>query len=128
LGDKPSKEAVMTLGGEEGEDNTQKNRGVLGLYLGNKFPRVGRDPLPGQPHKREIIVDEVPRNDLWAWWAGTSFASPIVTGAIAAVFGTGIARTTKEAVQALKGDQKTIKIIEEARTDSDKDVMYVKQG
>jgi subtilase family serine protease len=58
-----------------------------------------------------------------AWWAGTSFAAPIVTGAIAAVLGTGIQRT-QEAFNALKHKG----IIKQAGTIAEEDVMYVKQG
>jgi hypothetical protein len=124
LGDKPSGEAVMTLGGEEGEDNQQRNQGVLGLYLGRSFPRVTGNPIPGKPHKREIVMDEVKEKDnLWAWWAGTSFAAPIVTGAIAAALGTRFQRT-QDAFDALK----TKDIIKQAGTNADEDVMYVKQG
>jgi hypothetical protein len=54
---------IMTLGGEEGD-----GQGVLGLYLGE---------FPGCESK--------PNCTKWAWWAGTSFATPILTGAIAAV-------------------------------------------
>jgi len=136
LGDKPAGDAVMTLGGEEGEDNDKKNRGILGLYLGEKFPRVKNKEMAGQTHKREIEMYEEmnsKRKHPLAWWAGTSFAAPILTGAIAAVLGrTGI-RRTQEAVNALKGailngEEPPIHIIEEARTDNQEDVMYVEQG
>jgi len=128
LGDKPSGEAVMTLGGEEGEA-----MGVLGLYLGKSFPKPPGNPIAGHPHKREFEMHEVEKDNPLAWWAGTSFAAPILTGAIAAVLGkTGI-RRTQEAVNALKGtlnngEELPIRIIEEAGTNFQEDVMYVKQG
>lgn len=134
LGDKPAGDAVMTLGGEEGEDNEKKNNGILGLYLGEKFPRVKNKEMPDQPHKREIeMYEEMSGKHPLAWWAGTSFAAPILTGAIASVLGkTGI-RRTQEAVNALKGtlnngEESSIRIIEEAGTNFQEDVMYVKQG
>lgn len=52
---------VVTLGGEEGE-----GKGVLGLYIG-EFPGCCRN------------------DSKWAWWAGTSFAAPILTGTVAAI-------------------------------------------
>ena len=123
LGDKPSGEAVMTLGGEEGEDNYQKNKGILGLYLGKEFPRVKNDPMPGHPHKREIEMDELKDKDNpLAWWAGTSFAAPIVTGAIAAALGTK--QNTQKAFTALKETG----IIVQMGTAAEEDVMYVEQG
>ena len=61
--DMPHIKRIVTLGGEEGEE-----QGVLGLYIGE---------LPG--------CETRPNCTKWAWWAGTSFATPILTGAIAAV-------------------------------------------
>src|SRR5687767_685096 len=119
LGDKPSGEAVMTLGGEEGEAI-----GVLSLYLGKSFPRLTGNPIPDHPHKRDIVMhEEKDKDNPLAWWAGTSFAAPIVTGAIAAALGTGFQRT-QEAFDKLK-----IKgIIKQAGTNAQEDVMYVKQS
>src|SRR5262245_32739817 len=47
LGDKPSGEAVMTLGGEEGDA-----MGVLGLYLGKSFPKPPGNAIAGHPYKK----------------------------------------------------------------------------
>ena len=71
---------IVTLGGEEGE-----GQGVLGLYLGE---------FPG--------CESQPNCTKWAWWAGTSFATPILTGTIAAVLShpTGPSRT-QDAIQLL---------------------------
>ena len=90
----------MTLGGEPGEE-----QGVLGLYLG-EFPG-------GEPNCTR-----------WAWWAGTSFATPILTGAIAAVLSSRAGhRRTQAAVKALyeKG------IIVERQTLAWEDAMLAKQ-
>ena len=98
---------IITLGGEEGEE-----KGVLGLYLG-EFP--GCEPNPNCTK--------------WAWWAGTSFATPILTGAIAAVLSSHprfpgvIYSRTQDAVDALYKN----KIIEPRMTDANEDVMCVKQ-
>ncbi|HSJ86217.1 MAG TPA: S8/S53 family peptidase [Anaerolineales bacterium] len=59
--DRPEKVGIATLGGEEGD-----GKGVLGLYIGD-FP------------------DGRLNTTKWAWWAGTSFATPILTGVIASL-------------------------------------------
>lgn len=59
--DKPEIIGIATLGGEEGE-----REGVLGLYIG-EFPN-------GQPNTTNL-----------AWWSGTSFATPIMSGVTADV-------------------------------------------
>lgn len=56
LADSPTSDGIMTLGGEDGE-----GQGVIGIYLG-EFPG-------GEANRTK-----------WAWWAGTSFATPIVSG------------------------------------------------
>lgn len=61
LADRPPRKGITTLGGEQGAGN-----GVLGVYIG-KFPndKLGR----------------IQKNDNgWAWWCGTSFATPIISG------------------------------------------------
>jgi hypothetical protein len=59
--DAPRNIGITTLGGEEGE-----GQGMLGLYLG-EFPCGDTNCTK------------------WAWWSGTSFATPVVTGVTAAV-------------------------------------------
>jgi hypothetical protein len=127
LGDKPAGDAIMTLGGEEGRGPApkHKNKGLLGLYLGDQFPEVEEEEMRGAPHRRKIKMVAYPNDHCWAWWAGTSFAAPVLTGVIAAVFGTG-RRTTKEALEVLKA--RPHMIIEKDGTDALEDTMYVKQG
>lgn len=122
LGDKPAGEAIMTLGGEEGRDSDNNNKGILGLYVGDMFPEVEEEEMTGAEHRRKIRMVNYPNEGCWAWWAGTSFAAPIVTGAIAAVLGSKTART-QDAVAELKKC-----VIEEAGTAALEDIMYVKQG
>ena len=90
-------EGYVTLGGEPGV-----GRGVLGVYIGD-FPTVKAQgclsilwqflglgtPHPGQLPRnfRTLMPDDIEykRNTTgWAWWAGTSFATPIITGKVAA--------------------------------------------
>ena len=83
---------VVTLGGEAGEGN-----GVLGVYIG-QFPdmnyRLGKYPWFLRPIMWVLFTltwgnNVRPRNDShWAWWCGTSFATPIITGLTAAMLST----------------------------------------
>ena len=65
----------------------------------------------------------------WAWWSGTSFATPIVTGAIAAILSSQLPNgayqfdNTQQAVQKLYD----VGVILEKQTEADEDVMMVKQ-
>lgn len=76
--DNPTSAGVVTFGGEEGADV-----GVLGAYIG-AFPAsmAGKNPTG------------------WAWWCGTSFATPIVTGMTAALLSMPNAyATTEDAIE-----------------------------
>ena len=101
--DKPERIGITTLGGEEGE-----GQGVLGLYLG-EFPG-------GEANCTK-----------WAWWAGTSFATPITSGVTAAVLsGLPRPRATQEAIDEL---YRTRIIQEEPKGTVDKeDVLEMTQG
>lgn len=81
LADRPGSVGITTLGGEPGEEH-----GILGVYVG-EFP-----PLSFFQRLLKFLITILggtyagPKNDSdWAWWAGTSFATPILTGLIAAV-------------------------------------------
>jgi len=95
---------VVTLGGEEGEGN-----GVLGLYIG-EFPGCCRN------------------ESKWAWWAGTSFATPILTGAIASVLSRvgNKATTTQDAINMLY--KPGAKIILDGQAGKQEDVLPVTQS
>ena len=104
LSDAPGDVGVTTLGGEPGEE-----QGVLGIYLG-KFP---------SPHARRRNTKH------WAWWAGTSFATPIVTGAIAAILSAPAKpATTEDAIVRMYGAG----VIVNDRTDYQEDILDVTQG
>ncbi|MGE5249858.1 MAG: S8 family serine peptidase [Bacteroidota bacterium] len=97
LSDTPAPGSYITLGGEPGP-----LLGVLGVYIGD-FPvyeepqgclgfLFGISPRPGHlpRNPRAVIPGRIKyeRNTTgWAWWAGTSFATPIVTGILAANHG-----------------------------------------
>jgi hypothetical protein len=142
VSDVPGTVGVATLGGEPGE-----GKGVLGLFIG-EFPepepkvevekpvpttlplleRIRRGiitflggfvtlpPLPAAPLKNE---------NHWAWWAGTSFATPILSGVIAAVLSKpNPPPTTEGAIVKLYDDR----AIEEAKTTYEEDLLKVRQG
>lgn len=118
LGDKPAGDGIMTLGGEEGRE-----KGVLGLYLSEKFPE--RAPTNANPHALKQIERKTDEDNHWAWWAGTSFATPILTGTIAAVLNSPAnPGDTQSSIEKLYGKN----IVLSAETDASEDVMEVDQG
>jgi hypothetical protein len=129
LSDEPGRVGVATLGGEAGD-----GKGVLGLYL-------GEFPLPDEPLRRFLMflqnilrwliprfngISIQPKNlSHWAWWAGTSFATPILSGVVAAVLSQpNSLRTTEGAIRKLY-DSGTI---QESRTEYQEDLLNVTQG
>ena len=131
LGDKPERKAIMTLGGEEGE-NQGKNNGVLGLYLAETYPvEVNHDPAK---YKREFIMErrkkENNEENAWAWWSGTSFATPILTGTIAAALSSKLTDGTYRFAntQSVVPELYSAGIILENQTEAHEDVMVVAQG
>jgi subtilisin family serine protease len=124
LGDKPAGIGIVTLGGEEGAKN-----GVLGLYLEDHYPVEIPNPNSSEKYKRvfEMRARDANKNEknAWAWWSGTSFATPILTGTIVAVLSApGFTGDPQVAVRALY----TEGIIQDGRTDAAEDVMHVSQG
>lgn len=122
ISDRPEHIGVTTFGGEAGE-----GKGVLGLYIG-EFPE---DPNP--PWWRHFLnwiivhlggrVAGPPNLTDMAWWAGTSFATPILTGTIAAILGRlQPARTEDAIVEAYN-----TRIITEHKTVGNEDAMDVIQ-
>jgi hypothetical protein len=95
---------IVTLGGEEGDGN-----GVLGLYIGE-------------------LPDNSRNESKWAWWAGTSFATPILTGAVASILSRGennITRT-QDAIKKLYGTG--VKLIIDAGAGKQEDALPVIQS
>ncbi len=108
--DKPEDIGVTTLGGEPGEGG-----GVLGLYLG-KFPC-------GEANCTK-----------WAWWAGTSFATPIISGIVAAVLSGQSVPTGDPILDRPAAAQAAIdilnnrNIIQQSMSENNEDVLDVTQG
>jgi hypothetical protein len=80
ISDTPS--SIATLGGAAANGKADEKGGVLGIYIGD-FPGSGLNP-------------RIPNTNGWARWAGTSFAAPIISGALAALRGQG--KTSQEAL------------------------------
>ncbi len=96
LSDEPPKGSYITLGGEPGA-----GQGVLGVYIG-EFPDYQEPPgcvgllfpiakkqqpghIPADPASISLKrIRYKPNSTGWAWWAGTSFATPIISGILAA--------------------------------------------
>jgi subtilisin family serine protease len=125
LADRPERKGIVTLGGEPGE-----RKGVLGVYIG-EFPA----PVTGIASLIHTVLGWFvglfggkliyPANtNHWAWWAGTSFATPILTGVLAAVLSHPKPHpTTEHAIAALYNAG----AIEENRTYYTEDLLEAKQ-
>jgi Subtilase family len=94
-GDRPEIVGLATFGGKAqmvrirpGKDvpYAVPNEAVLGVYIG-KFPARA----PGVT---------LPNENGWGWWAGTSFAAPVISGAVAALVARG--NTPVDAVQIVR--------------------------
>lgn len=124
LSDDPSAVGVVTLGGDSGEGN-----GVLGVYIG-EFPPSERLSFSECIRRclTKLLCGKVcgPRNRSdWAWWAGTSFSTPVLTGAIAAVLSkSGLRISTETAISSMYKSG----AIQNGKTSYKEDVLDVTQG
>jgi hypothetical protein len=107
LSDRPEGTGITTLGGEKG-----KGKGVLGIYI-EGFPR-DENPADGNP-------ETDPSKNGWGWWAGTSFATPVISGITAVVLSNMPGSTTEQAIKKLFDAQSYL-------TDANEDVLFVTQG
>lgn len=97
LADKPTNKGLTTFGGVPDE-----GKGILGVYVG-PFPN-------GSPNENGF-----------AWWSGTSFATPIISGMTATVLSKMPGAITEEAIIKLFEAQTKF-------TNDDEDVLTVSQG
>jgi len=89
LADRPQGTGIATFGGgkDQNSGEAEKDHGVLGVFIG-KFPV----PKPGSATAASgapLEYDYFVNNAGWAWWAGTSFAAPLITGTVAALISPG---------------------------------------
>jgi hypothetical protein len=115
LADNPNDKGYVTLGGEGGQ-----KKGVLGVYI-SPLPRYN-GTFPN--NKREVKRDHVDydyNNTGWAWWAGTSFAAPIVTGILAQTLNTA-------APTGLAGARSTLDDLSGGTTVNNAKVIHVDQA
>jgi hypothetical protein len=111
LSDQRENTGVIKLGGDQAEEQR-----VLGVYIGS-FP-----PSPDKESANWVV----PKNTSdWAWWSGTSFATPILTGAIAAVL-SGLANpaTIEDAITSMYA----VGGIEENKMPYEEEMLEIPQG
>lgn len=134
LSDVPVPGSYITLGGEPGQE-----QGVLGVFIGEFpeyeawgfleflrriFPFVRK--LGHLPKKVRLERIKYKRNlNGWAWWAGTSFATPVVSGILAAKHNQqGVLGTPDSPhVQGILGS-----LLQNVETDKQEKVILVRQG
>jgi subtilisin family serine protease len=80
ISDTPLNIGIATFGGKTTGNASVPDEAVRGIYTGS-FP------------------SSQPNNDGWAWWSGTSFAAPIISGVLAALCRQGV--SPQEAWNAL---------------------------
>ena len=117
LSDRPKEIGITTFGGEEGEA-----QGVLGIYVGD-FPSIGKSGSKASENG-------------WAWWCGTSFATPIISGITAIALtgqppspsNDGISSRAKEVINQLLDDPQTVAIGPNLITNQNEGVLGIRQG
>ncbi len=91
--DQPGGAGIATFGGQDQNKVAVERHGILGVYIG-PYPTQKQDPAtdPGQEYATSS------NSSGWAWWAGTSFATPIISGVLAALASAGQGLPEAEAV------------------------------
>lgn len=81
--DEPDGAGVWTFGGKAVDDDVDPGSGMLGVYIGEFPTELDPSSHGGETYKTE------PSTAGWGWWAGTSFAAPVISGTLAALAGQG---------------------------------------
>jgi hypothetical protein len=131
LADDPPEAGRLTFGGLPGAGS-----GVLGVYI-SPFPNYAGPNVAGEPPSSSVVpaesvtghaptrmpaLDEIwysVNSTGWAWWAGTSFAAPIVSG---------LAATTQPGPPFPQSVRAFITALRSGNTDKQERVIVVKQG
>lgn len=116
------KEGYLTLGGEPGTDN-----GVLGIYLDN-FPEPLHADHRQLPEHEDAHTYSSANANGWGWWAGTSFATPIVAGCMAALPAPAVPANSAAMVHALEAALKQLTRLTPGVAPILHNVLYVTQG
>jgi hypothetical protein len=117
LSEQPPFSGFVTLGG-----GPAPNQGILGVYLG---------PIPGAVPPRGFHPQLLENETGWAFWSGTSFATPIVTGMLARTRGTGAGQVLlNQNNGVMAGDREELARKAGARVtlDANEHVLVVRQG
>jgi hypothetical protein len=89
ISDDPSNTGYLVFGGEVGA-----GKGVLGVYI-CRFPD---HPQPATPGDAFVPITYKPNTSGLAWWCGTSFATPVISGLLAQYWGS---HTSMDAISFL---------------------------
>lgn len=115
LADDTPDQGYVTLGGEEDE------QGMQGIFIHEfpKFKNPSRRPKDSDIKPEDIGYD--PNDRGWAWWSGTSFAAPIISGLLAAWWSIDRSKTADDAKDFLDNASSP------PRTEEDEKVILVEQ-
>jgi hypothetical protein len=84
IADTPVAEGIAAFGGDLAGDSADPTFGIIGPYISPFFPKGGLNQSG------------------WARWAGTSFATPVIVGTLAALMSEPSAPTLADAIQILR--------------------------
>jgi len=109
--DRPNGTGIATLGGEAGAE-----AGVLGIYVG-EFPK-------------DASGNQESNDSGWAWWSGTSFATPIVSGIVAAMLSNMPGASPRQVIDKLLNPQTPpgAQPASRRRTKENEEVLFVAQS